>query len=179
MDMDIQQSKLVLERLEQKDKNLDNQSEIAEAITFLSDYWFRNFKSLGMKGVEGAPDWLSFELKIWELGELLRLFLLKKKNWRGKNVILDAVEKVLKEKKYEKGRQTFALLLGDFGRGEYGETLGSVLDQADVYGHAIDSLRKAKIGNFIEEIKKISEIEKGWIRNSAKKYLKQFSPNSS
>ena len=177
--MDIEQSKLVLERLEQKDKNLDNQSEIAEAITFLSDYWFRNFKSLGMKGVEGAPDWLSFELKIWELGELLRLFLLKRKNWRGKNVILDAVEKVLKEKKYGKGRQTFALLLGDFGKVEYGEALGSVLDQADVYGHAIDSLRKAKIGNFIEEIKKISEIEKGWIRNSAKKYLKQFSPNSS
>jgi len=177
--MDIQKSKLILQRLEQKDKSLDNQSDIAEAITFLTDYWFENFKNLGMKGVESAPDWSSFELKIWELGELLRLFLRKKKNWRGKNIILDAVENILKEKKYGKGRQTFALLLGDFGQGEYGESLGKVLDQADVYGHAIESLIKAKKGNFIEEIKKISEIEKGWIRKSAKKYLKQFSPNSS
>jgi hypothetical protein len=179
MVMDIQQSELILQRLEKKDKSLDNQSEIAEAINFLADYWHKNLKSLGMKGVEAAPDWLSFELKIWELGELLRLFIREKKDWRGKSVILDAVEKILKEKKYGKGRQTFALLLGDFGKGEYGEALGSVLDQADVYGHAIDSLLKAKIGNFIEEIKKISEIEKGWIRKSAKKYLKQFSPTSS
>jgi hypothetical protein len=124
-----------------------------------------------MPGQLGAADWKGFELRIWQLGESLRVFLKKKKAWHGRGPILDVVATLLLDPGLGKGRQTFALVLGEFGGHDYGSVLGRVLDDEEVRGHAVKALTKAKVAGFAAEVAAIQAQERGWIRAAATKYL--------
>jgi len=73
----------VISAVERQDMALDDQATIANAIQEACREWAETLRSVAMRGELGAPDWQQFELKIWELGESLRLFLKRKKKWRG------------------------------------------------------------------------------------------------
>jgi hypothetical protein len=169
--MEFEHATRILNRIESRDPSLDNQSAIAEAILLLAHAWAQSLTGVGMRGELGAPDWSTYELKIWELGESLRHFL-KRKRWRGQGELLDAVARVLMSRNFGKGRQTFALLLGECGNKEYGAVLGGVLDDPEVYGHAVKALRTAKIAGYAEPVRRVLSKEQGWIRKAAKRYLK-------
>lgn len=131
-------------------------------------------RSIAMRGVAGAPDWLVFEMKIWELGEQLRTSVKKYASVRARaGVIVEAATQILGEKKFGKGRQAFALLLGDIGGISCANALGTALRDTDVRGHALKSLLKLKIAGFEQEAKQILEEDAGWVRSSAKRYLMQ------
>src|ERR1700682_3056100 len=121
--MEFEHATRILNRIEARDTSLDDQSAIAEAILLLAHAWVQSLTGVGMRGELGAPDWSAYELKIWELGESLRHFL-KRKDWRGQGELLDGVARVLMSRNFGKGRQTFALLLGEYGNKEYGAVLG-------------------------------------------------------
>ncbi len=161
----------ILRRIEAGDKSLD-QEAVAQAIRILCERWRDALTSVEMQGVEGAPDWASYEMRIWDLGESLRLLMKRRKDWRGKEKLLDSVADVLSNKEYGKGRQTFALLLGDFGSGEYGDTLAAVLDDPEVAGHAVKALTKARIAGHEKAVRRLAEDATGWVRSAAKKYMK-------
>ena len=146
--------------------------DIAELIRRIVAQWYGNLKSHYMDGVDGAPDWLEYEHKIWALGEELRLLLQKRKDLRGGGPVMDTVASVLSESKFGKGRQTFALLLGQYGDGKYGDYLGQQLEDSDVLGHCVDALRKAKILGYETDVAYIAETSSGWIKNAAKAYVK-------
>jgi hypothetical protein len=63
-------------------------------------------------------------------------------------------------------------MLGEFGRGEYASVLGGLLNDADVYGHAIKALNRSKVLGYENQVSAILKTEKhGWIRSAARKYL--------
>jgi hypothetical protein len=169
--MDSVGAERILDRIEARDPSLDDQSAIAEAILLLAHAWAQSLTGVGMRGELGAPDWAAYELRIWELGESLRHFL-KRKDWRGQGELLDAAARVLMSRNFGKGRQTFALLLGEYGDKDYGTVLGAILDDPEVYGHAVKALRAAKIPGYAEPVRRVLSKEQGWIRRAAKRYLK-------
>lgn len=75
-----------------------------------------------------------------------------------------------------KGRQSLIPLLADWGDGEFGETLGLLVADSEVRGHAIKALTKARIGGHREQVQKVAEETSGWIRQAAKKYLSKVNP---
>lgn len=148
-----------------------NSQEISSMVLGLCEYWYKNQKDIYMDGVDGAPDWKEYEHRIWSMGEQLRLFLKKRKDWRGKCEVLDAASTVLLNKQYGKGRQTFALLLGDFGGKEYEKSLSKTINDPEVCGHTIKSLSKTKITGYEKDVEKVFANGEGWIKSAAKKYL--------
>jgi hypothetical protein len=172
--MELKEAIAIEKRIESQDRTLDDPAAVAAAIETLCLHWSDTMTSVEMPGQLGAPDWKGFELKIWRLGESLRLYL-KRKRWRGKGPLLDVAARVLQDGRFGKGRQTFALLLGEFGGQEYGEPLGRVLEDKEVRGHAVKALTKAKIGGFAAEVAGVQAQESGWIRSAARKYLKSLS----
>lgn len=172
--MNLEAASGIEKRLQGQDLSLNDQAEVAEAVEFLCKQWLSSLPSVAMRGQLGAPDWKGFELHIWNLGESLRLFLKRKRLWRGRGPLLDAVAKLVSDSRFGKGRQSFALLLGDFGKREYGDVLGRALGDKEVWGHAIKALTKAKIPGFAAEVAGVQAQEKGWIRSAARKYLQSF-----
>jgi hypothetical protein len=172
--MNLEAANGIEKRIRRQDETLDDQAEVAEAVESLCKHWLSSVTDVEMRGELGAPDWMGFELRIWQLGESLRLFLKRKKRWRGRGPLLDAVAKLFADRAFGKGRQTLALLLGDFGKGDYGDVLGRGLDDNQVWGHAIKALTKAKIAGFAAEVAGVQAQESGWIRSAARKYLQSF-----
>lgn len=169
--MTVDEAARILAQVEAQDASLVDQANIAEAILTACEYWARTLTGVGMRGEMGAPDWKAYELKIWELGESLRQFL-KRKQWRGQGALLDAAARVTMSHEFGKGRQTFVLLLGDYGNQEYGPSLGALLDDREVYGHVVKALRAAKIRGYAAPVQQVLSREQGWIRRAAKRYLK-------
>lgn len=153
--------------------NFDDLSQIAltEAIRLLVDSWRKNLIKVSMNGVMGAPDWLGYELKIWKMGEVLR-HLYRFRRWKGKDVLLDQVANLIKNRDYGKGRQTLALLLGDFGGKYYSDDLIELLDDRDICGHVIKAIKKARIRGMSEKVRHIAENSGGWVKRAAQNYIK-------
>ena len=167
----VEEGVKIVEAVEHLDLSIHNENIVALAVSTLCPYWTDALQSIGMKGELGAPDWRRYELKIWELGESLRLYLKKQKSWRGPSTLFDAIAQVMGTKVYGKGRQTFALLLGDFGGSSYSRDLGRAIEDPEVVGHAIKALTKLRAAGYELEVRKAMSIYSGWIRAAAKKYL--------
>jgi len=147
------------------------QIELAKLIKDYCRHCRSNHSELYMEGVDDAPPWKRYEHEIWMLGESLRNFFKSRRKWRGKSILFDVIAEVLMDKNFGKGRQTFALLLGNYCRDEYANELGICLQDKEVYGHALKALTKNKIVGFSREAKRIIETDKGWIKRTANKYL--------
>ncbi len=146
-----------------------NDEDLSNLINELCGYWFKHEKS--GNSMYSNPIWYSFEHKIWRLGEDLRLVLKKKKSLKKSTLIQNTIIEILKNDKYGKGRQTFALLIAELKCDLTKDDIKILLNDKDVYGHLIISLRKLKIKGFEEKMKIIINSEKGWIKAEAKKYL--------
>ncbi len=156
---------------QRSDMSVSDQVDIAEAVRVLCCHWRGTLWSVEMQGQLGAPDWAGYELRIWRLRESLRSFLRRKKGWRGRGPALDAVAAALRDEGNGKGRQTLALLLGDFGGQEYGDVLAAALGDSDLAGrHAIKALTKARIRGYEGQVAAIQARERGWIRSAAKNH---------
>jgi hypothetical protein len=153
------------------DVSIDDQVMVAEAIVAMCEHWVASSRSLAMKGELGAADWAAFELEIWTLGETLRLFLKRKKQWRGPGALMDAVARILRRKDFGKGRQTFALLLGDFGGITYSTELGAAIGDPEIAGHSIKALTKLRVPGHEPAVQAVIQRETGWVRSAARKYL--------
>ncbi|WP_427875387.1 hypothetical protein [Flavobacterium sp. MMS24-S5] len=146
------------------------EESLSNLIDDLCEYWFENNKGIEESEFSFVP-WYCFEDDIWRLGEDLRLLLKKKKSFKKSTLIQNTIIGILKNDKYGKGRQTFALLIGELKCDLTKDDIRMFLNDKDVYGHLIISLRKLKIKGFDEKIKTIMNSEKGWIKSEAKKYL--------
>ncbi len=151
--------------------SIDSAERVALMIQSLAANWSSSLTSNYMDGVNGAHSWMEYEHKIWQMGESLRPLLKKRKKWHGKGEIMDAVAEILGDEKFGKGRQTFALLLGDFGASSYGSVLADQLASGEVQGHCLKSLRKAKIYGYDKEVKEVYRKKSGWVKKAAKAYL--------
>jgi hypothetical protein len=154
-------------------------AEVAAALRVLSEHYFEVKKNVSMRGVDGAPDWAGYEIALWKLSEDIRPWLKKRRDLRGKNTLYDAINEIVADPKFGKGRQDFILLLGDYGDKSYGTSIAGLLSDSDVCGHAIKALTKLGIGGLDDAVSAIMRDTKhGWVRTAAKKYLQKVGMNS-
>lgn len=151
--------------------DLSDADAAAQSILGRCADWASTMRGVSMRGTLGAPDWLAYEMRIWTLGETLRQLMKKDKRWRGVTAILEAAAKVVRCAEFGKGRQTFVLLLGDYGDKSYSSVLGDCLRDAETRGHALKSLTKLGAEGFDMHARRIALEDSGWIRTAAKRYL--------
>ena len=118
--------------------------ELCEALEVIVRHFQNELKGISMRGVRGAPDWLGHETALWQASEDLRKFVQKRKDIRGKNILLDCFKELAEDQTLGKGRQNLVLILGQYGGPDYSEVLGKLLFDKDVYGHAIKALSRAR-----------------------------------
>lgn len=119
-----------------------------------------------------SEEWHPFEHSVWRLFARMQECLRERKDLRGRGPVLDAIAELCLDQSLGRGRQLGVLLLGERGAGRYDDVLNRLLHDADVYGHALDSLAKSSDRSQRRRVEQILESEKhGWIRRAAKKYL--------
>lgn len=149
-----------------------NEKDAARDFENLSYHFLATGTHLSMQGVRGAPDWYGFETAVWQLSEGMRKVLRKNKKVRGKSDLLETFARIATDKRFGKGRQPLVLMLGDFGRQMYSSIIAQLLEDEDVYGHAIKALLRDKAFEYSTQVTEIYESTKvGWIRATAKRYL--------
>lgn len=164
--MNTEEAKNVLRAME-SDHAPDSQVRVALALQVLMAGLAGNASQIP-RGVE----WTSIEHSVWVLFERIRECLLERKDFRGNGVLLDTVASQCRNTRLGRGRQLGVLLLGEYGDDCYTDTLERLLDDEEVYGHALDSLTRATARGKRERVEQILKNESvGWIRRSAKKYL--------
>jgi hypothetical protein len=172
--MDKQTAIRIIGQIKKSIASIDDEIDLPGAIQFLCDDYFDNDIDIEMQGIKGAPNWLSFEMRIWELGECLRQSLKNRKKWLNSNDLLNVIMMICRNKKYGKGRQTFVMLLGEFNCEDASKLLGDLLNDPEVLGHSIKALTKLKDGGYVDKAGQIAEKETGWIRAAAKNYCRRF-----
>lgn len=104
-------------------------------------------------------------LYLWEYGDLLYYI----KNFRYLSQYIELIQ----NKNYGTARQMIVLLVGKSKKEEVIPVLKSLLNDPDVYGHALDALTNFS-GEDIEDIMmQYINHKVTWVRNTAKKYLKK------
>ncbi len=95
---------------------------------------------------------------IWSIGEVLRNIIKRNKKFRRKQTIFERVEEIALNEKYGKGRESFVMLLGQYGGRGYIETLIRLIDDPVVCGHSIYALRLLKAIEAEEKNRTIFEL---------------------
>ncbi|MET3030881.1 hypothetical protein [Flavobacterium johnsoniae] len=145
------------------------EEDLANLIIEWCEDWLK-YKEISMDGLYVKSLWYRFETIIWRFGADLKT-ILKREKFKKSQLIEKSIICVLNDKRYGKGRETFALLVGDFKFHLSQKNVNILLNDEDVYGHVIISLRKLKMKGFEEKMTEIINSEKGWIKSEAKKYL--------
>lgn len=166
----VKQAENVLNSL-RKSPDLVDVDDVVLAIEILPLYYPQTGRAIHMEGVHGAPNWLEHESMTWELSELVRSWL-KAKQIAVSSRVLNAIARLVQDKRHAKGRQNFVLLLGEFGGSGYGATLEPLLGDPSVAGHVVKALLKSRTPGYAAPVQKLlSETRVGWIKQAAKKYL--------
>lgn len=161
-----------LEILQRAPKDVSAE-RVVEALQALPIHYREAEEETEMLGVRGAPDWHGYEMRLWELSEVIRVYLRRKRGLRGKCEVLDTIAKITSDAQYGKGRQNFVLLLSRYGGQEYSDLIGGLLDDDDVSGHAVKGLTKLKKPGYAGKIESIlSHSKVAWIKAEARKYLR-------
>jgi hypothetical protein len=113
-----------------------------------------------------------YEGMIWEIGEKFRQIIKEKKKLKTNEKLFKEIEKVALNKLYGKGRESFVMLLGQYGGKAYIPTLVELLNDEVVSGHAVYALRLLKAKEAAEYVRPFLDSKVTWVRNEAKSYFK-------
>lgn len=118
--------------------------------------------------------WYRYETLIWQIGESFRQILKRKKEFRKDSTLLYAIQKICLDIQFGKGRESFVMLLGQYGDQRVVGTFVQLLNDLQVQGHAIYALRLHGTPEVQESIRPFLQSSKTWIRNEAKKYFQKI-----
>jgi hypothetical protein len=121
-----------------------------------------------------VPEWHDFEYKIWEIGEEIRLLIVRFPSLRKQRDTLDKLVRIAVNRKSKRGRQTFIDLFGSKSCNCYSKDIGSQIDDPFVSGHVIIALRKMEASDYADQIRPFLQSEYAWIRTAAKRYLLKY-----
>ena len=119
-----------------------------------------------------------FQSVIWTLGESFRRILKRDKRLRRSDQFFQAVESICLDERFGKGRESFTMLLGQYGGVSRIPVLIRLLDDPDVAGHAVYSLRLLRAVEAAEKVRPFLESPKTWVRNEARKFFQKIEPVS-
>jgi hypothetical protein len=138
----------------------------------LPSHYHQRETAVEVQGLRGAPDWLGYEVRLWELSEVVRQYLKANRRLRGGCGVLDAVVDIVSDARFGKGRQNFVLVLAQYGGQRYAKVIGDLLEDPDIFGHAVRALAKLRAPGYSARIKAILRDSKvAWIRRGARNYL--------
>ena len=126
--------------------------------------------------MESAPDvhdWYAFENELWGKGEEIRQHIVLGKKKLKKEQI-ERIVSICMNKNAKRGRESFILLLGRKCYIDYAEKIATLLTDADVDGHVIDTLYKMGAEGYTSQIAPFTSHNRTWIRNKAKKYIEKY-----
>jgi HEAT repeat protein len=115
--------------------------------------------------------WRRYETLIWEIGEKFRQVLKQHKVLRKEPNLFSSLERVTLDSQFGKGRESFVMLLGQYGNKDVVGTLRELLKDQEVQGHAVYALRLIGAPEVQESIRPFLQSSKTWVRNEAKKYF--------
>jgi hypothetical protein len=118
--------------------------------------------------------WHRYEFLIWGIGESFRKVLKQHKNLRRDNELFKIIKQIASNPVYGKGRESFVMLLGQYGDRDSVGVLKQLLEDQEVQGHAIYALRLLGVPEVQENIRPFLQSRKTWVRNEAKKYFQKL-----
>jgi hypothetical protein len=130
-----------------------------------------------VEGPGGPITWRQFEHVLWTLGEGFRQILKRQPKLRGHPTLFKHIAALCLDPSYRKGRESFTMLLGQYGGPLQARTLVSLLADAEVEGHALLALRTLKAPGGRETAKRLLVEGNTWKRTEAKKYLRKMYPD--
>lgn len=117
--------------------------------------------------------WYGFESLIWTLGESVRRLLKRNKALRRSAELWKRVEAVCLDARYGKGRESFTMLLGQYGGQGRIPTLLRLLEDPELQGHSLYALRILGAEGAQGKAEKLLLSPRSWIRSEARKYLQK------
>jgi len=118
--------------------------------------------------------WHRYETLIWEIGEAFRQILKKHKELRKESNLFRDFEQVALDAQFGKGRESFVMLLGQYGDQNVIGSLKTLLEDREVQGHAVYALRFIGASEVQDDIRPFLQSSKTWVRNEAKKYFEKL-----
>jgi HEAT repeat protein len=115
-----------------------------------------------------------YETLIWEIGEIFRQVLKKHKRLRQEPNLFSSLARVTLDTQFGKGRESFVMLLGQYGDQNMVGTLVQLLKDEEVQGHAVYALRLLGAPEVQDSVRPFLKSPKTWVRNEAKKYFQKF-----
>lgn len=146
---------------------------------YLSEYCESLYKKYNYKEeiqYKGMPERMAFETEIWMVGEKIRKDIEKNKFKKIElnKVLISETVKIIQTKKYQRGRESFVMLLHYFKNNPVIENLlETLLIDEQLRGFVIIELNKLKLYNCVNQIQEILEYEKiSWIKKEAQRYIR-------
>ena len=116
----------------------------------------------------------TYEDLIWTLGESLRRFLKRNKPLRQSPELWTRVEAICCDPRYGRGRESFTMLLGQYGGRDRVPILVGLLEDDQVQGHALYALRLLGAAQARAKAEQLLDSPRTWIRAEARKYLRKI-----
>jgi len=115
--------------------------------------------------------WQHYETLLWTLGESFRRQLKRHRSFRRRPTLFTPVAALCEDPGYGKGRESFTLLLGQYGGPAMAPVLLRLLSDPVVHGHALYALRLLGDPAGIPVARSLLTSPRSWVRGEARKYL--------
>lgn len=124
---------------------------------------------------EDKQELKSFEREIWMVGSEIIEYIRKTKKKIFTDTLLQELLKIINQCKYERGRESFVMLLHYFKENPNIETyISSLLDDEQLCAFAIGELTKLKLFSYTDKVQAILSKEKiAWKKKEAKRYIER------
>ena len=125
----------------------------------------------------GSVTWYGYEYLLWALGEAFRQVLKRRRALRGSCKLFEAIAALCENPTYGKGRESFTMLLGQYGGPSMAPRLVGLLGDSDLDGHALYALRHLGAPGGRQKALSLLAEASGWKRQEARKYLRKLYPD--
>jgi hypothetical protein len=115
--------------------------------------------------------WFHYETLLWTLGESFRRQLKRHRAFRRRPSLFIPVAGLCEDQAYGKGRESFTMLLGQYGGPATAPVLLRLLSDPDVHGQALYALRLLGDPAGIPQARSLLTSSRTWVRGEARKYL--------
>jgi hypothetical protein len=120
--------------------------------------------------------WYRYESLVWELGEQFRRAMLRNRRLRRCERVFESARAVCADRRFGKGRESFIMLLGQYGGTPQIPALIDSLDDPEVCGHAVYALRLLGASEAADRVRPFLDSPKTWVRQEARKYFQKIEP---
>ena len=120
--------------------------------------------------------WAHYETLLWTLGESFRRQLKAHRSLRRRPSLFTPISALCLEPAYGKGRESFTMLLGQYGGSAVAPSLLRLLGDPEVHGQALYALRLLGDPRAVPQARSLLSSRRAWVRGEARKYLAKVTP---